>query len=75
MIVRGTRRLLDRLGGPTATTDDTSTTVLGDWYATLLRRRSPVALFVNETTLLPVLTRLAPAHTLLRRSPQQSPRR
>lgn len=66
--MRGTRRFLDRVGEPTATTDDVSTTVLGDWYATL-RRRSPVALFVNETTLLPVLTQLAPARTLLRRFP------
>nr|WP_308257752.1 hypothetical protein [Pseudonocardia lacus] len=41
--------------------------MLGDWYATLLRRRSPVALFVNEATLLPVLIRLAPARTLAQR--------
>jgi hypothetical protein len=69
VIVRGTRRFLDRVGEPTVTADDVSTTLLGDWYATVLRRRSPVALFVNETTLLPILTRLAPARTLLRRFP------
>lgn len=69
LIVRGTRRFLDRVDGPTAAADDASTTMLGDWYATLLRRRSPVALFVNENTLLPVLVRLAPARTLLHRFP------
>jgi hypothetical protein len=69
VIVRGTRRFLDRVPGPTASADDASTTLLGDWYATPLRWRSPVALFVNETTLLPVLVRLAPARTLLHRLP------
>lgn len=67
--MRGTRRFLDRVGEPTAADGDASTTVLGDWYATVLRRRSPVALLVNEATLLPVLTPLAPARTLLRRLP------
>jgi hypothetical protein len=38
-----------------------STTKLGAWYATVLFWRPQVALFVNETTLLPVLVNLAPA--------------
>ena len=80
VIVRGTRRFLDRTGGPTtknltrATTQsnaegEVSTTTLGDWYATVLPWRPQVALLVNETTLLPVLTPLAPAHGLLTRLP------
>jgi hypothetical protein len=73
--VHATRKLLTRLGSlqpASAEPDDPasrSTTALGNWYATTLPWRRQVALFVNETTLLPVLTPLAPAATLLTRFP------
>src|SRR5213082_1312185 len=70
LVLRATRRLLDRLGPPTLTKTDRSTTLLGAWYATALRWRPQVALLVNETTLLPVLMPLAPAATLPARAGQ-----
>lgn len=69
LIVRATKRLLDRLGPPTLQDGEQSTTLLGQWYATALPWRPQVALFVNEPTLLPVLMPLAPAVTLLARFP------
>ncbi len=45
--------------------------MLGDWYATALFWRPQVALFVNESTLLPVLMPLAPAATLIERFPPE----
>jgi hypothetical protein len=66
-LLRGTAKLLDRLGGPTAADTDRSTTALGDWYAKPLFWRPQVALFVNERTLLPVLVPLAPASGLVDR--------
>jgi uncharacterized protein DUF6933 len=71
LIVRATKRLLDRIGGPTLSAGDQSTTLLGQWYATALRWRPQVALMVNETTLLPVLMPLAPAATLPARAGDQ----
>jgi hypothetical protein len=44
-------------------------TLLGAWHATALSWRPQVALSVNDRTLLPVLTPLAPARTLLTRFP------
>lgn len=55
--------------GPAVTPGETSTTVLGAWYATVLRWRRPAALLVNELTLLPLVMPLAPARTLLTRLP------
>ncbi|HTE73262.1 MAG TPA: hypothetical protein VK640_08690 [Actinomycetes bacterium] len=55
--------------GPAVTHGETSTTVLGAWYATVLRWRRPAALLVDELTLLPLLMPLAPARTLLTRFP------
>ena len=69
LIVRGTKKLLDRIGGVTASEHDRSTTRLGDWYVNVLFWRPQVALFVSEATLLPVLTAFAPATTLLDRFP------
>lgn len=63
--VRATKKLLDRCGGPSST--ETSTTRLGDWYATALFWRPQVALFVSETTRLPVFVPLAPAAQLVPR--------
>ncbi len=67
LIVRATRKLLDRLGPPTIEAGQVSTTRLGDWYATAWFWRPQVALLVSEVTLLPVLMPLAPAATFLQR--------
>jgi hypothetical protein len=69
LTVRGTKKLLDRVGSPDIE-PPASTTVLGDWYATVLFWKPQVVLFVNEGTLLPVLTPFAPARTLLSRFPE-----
>ncbi len=61
LIIRATRKLLDLVGPPDLSADDHDTTRLGPWYATVLPWRPRVALLVSEPTLLPVLTRLAPA--------------
>lgn len=61
LVVRATRRLLDLVGPPEVTADVHDTTRLGPWYATVLPWRPRVALLVSDSTLLPVLTRLAPA--------------
>jgi hypothetical protein len=71
LIVRATKKLLDRIGPPNLDEGEQPTTLLGQWYATALFWKPQVALFVNEPTLLPVLMPLAPAATLLARFPQQ----
>jgi hypothetical protein len=71
LIVRATKKVLDRLGPPSLGEGEQSTTLLGQWYATAMFWKPQVALFVNEPTLLPVLMPLAPAATLLARFPQQ----
>jgi len=69
MIVRATRKLLDRIG-PGEASDDQSTTLLSDWYATALPwRPRQVALLMSDRTLLPLAMPLAPAATLLARFP------
>jgi len=51
-----------------STPDEATTTRLGDWYANLLTLdRRPIALFVSERTLLPVLVHMAPSSTLAAR--------
>lgn len=67
LIVRATKKLLQRLGPPTLQDNEGSTTLLGQWYATALPWRPQVALLVNEVTLLPVLMPLAPATSFLTR--------
>lgn len=67
LIVHGTRKFLDRTGGPAASPDERSTTTLGSWYATVLFWKPQVALFVNETTLLPVVVPFAPATSVVDR--------
>lgn len=69
LVVRGTKKLRDRVKGAPAVDSDESTTALGDWFATALFWRPQVALLVNSRTLLPVFTELAPAATLLDRLP------
>lgn len=65
LIVRGTKKLRDRMKqAPTASIDDESTTVLGDWFATALFWKPQAALLVNTKTMIPVFTPLAPAAKL-----------
>lgn len=72
LIVRATKKLLDRLGPANLGEGEQSTTVMGQWYTTAVFWKPQVALFVSEPTLLPVLMPLAPAATLLARFPQQA---
>jgi len=69
LVIRGTKKLRDRLKGAPAGERDVSTTPLGDWFATALFWRPQVALLVNQRTLVPVFVELAPAATLLDRAP------
>ncbi|HUS62411.1 MAG TPA: plasmid pRiA4b ORF-3 family protein [Acidimicrobiales bacterium] len=70
LVIRGTKKLRDRVKGVAAAAEDhESTTALGDWFANALFWRPQVALLVNSRTLLPVFMELAPAATLLERAP------
>jgi hypothetical protein len=69
LVIRGTKKLRDRVKGPSAETFDVSTTELGDWFATALFWRPQVALLVNQRTFVPVFLPLAPAATLPDRVP------
>lgn len=70
LIVRGTKKLRDRMkGAPAAQPDDESTTELGDWFATPLFWKPQVAMLVNTRTFLAVVVPLAPTATLLDRIP------
>lgn len=64
-----TQKLLARIKQPTGAPLPTATTALGNWYATALIWKPQVALFVNESTRLPLLMPLAPAKTLAARFP------
>lgn len=68
VVVRGTKKFLARVGPPGPASTE-STGLLGDWYANLWFWRPQVAMFVNASTLLPVLVRAAPSRTLLSRLP------
>lgn len=67
LVVHGTKKFLDRAGRPDPADERPSTTLLGSWYATVWFWRPQVALFVNETTLFPVLIPMAPAAGVVRR--------
>ncbi len=69
LVLRGTKKLRDRIKGPSAGPTDESSTVLGDWFATALFWKPQVALLVNQRTLLPVFMPLAPAAKLVERVP------
>jgi uncharacterized protein DUF6933 len=69
LVVRGTKKLRDRLIGAPVAGRDVSTTSLGDWFATALFWRPQVALLINQRTLLPLFVELAPTATLLDRVP------
>jgi hypothetical protein len=68
LVVRGTKKFLDRAGRPVAG-DVSSSGRLGDWYVNTWFWRPQVAAFVNERTLLPVLVPLAPAVSAVERLP------
>jgi hypothetical protein len=67
LVIHATKKLRDRLKTAPPHGVEASTTALGDWYGTVLFWRPQVALFVNETTLLPVLVPLAQSATLVKR--------
>ena len=67
--VRGTKKFLDRVGRPVVGPLPSPSTVLGEWYANVLFWRPQVALFVNATTFVPVLTPFAPAGGVVARFP------
>jgi len=70
LVLRCTRKLLDRLPAPSAADHAASTTVLGDWYATILMvRPAHLVLLVNETTRLPVVLPARELAALLGRIP------
>lgn len=69
LILRATKKLRDKVGGVPVEPNDSSTTVLGDWYANLLTWRHPHVIIVNARTLVPVITPLAPAKSLAERLP------
>jgi hypothetical protein len=70
LILRCTRKLLDRLPAPSAADDAASTTLLGDWYATILMvRPAHLVLLVNEMTRLPVVLPARELATLVDRIP------
>jgi hypothetical protein len=65
LIVRATKKLRQRLGPATPYDGEPSTTLLGEWYATLLPwRPQQLILLVNEETMLPTLMPLAPGATV-----------
>jgi hypothetical protein len=70
MVVRGTKKFLDRVGRAT-TIETRSSGRLGDWYANPLFWRPQVVLFLNERTRLPVLVPLAPALSVVDRFPTE----
>ena len=70
-VVHATKALLDKVGLTDPAAEAESTTLLGPWYATIVKGRPQLALFVNEETLLPVLMPLAPSRSLFRRFPEQ----
>jgi hypothetical protein len=64
MSIHATRKLLERIKQTPQPAIADPSTVLGNWYATLLGWRKPVVLFVNTRTRLPVLVSLAPSRSL-----------
>lgn len=66
--LRCTQKLLDRLSVPPVVDPEAPTTVLGDWYANLVRAgRTQVILAVSERTLLPVVIPARDARTMAQR--------
>jgi len=59
--INATKKLLDRMGGPIDRSVANPSTMLGNWFAKPLFWRPQYALFVSESTFLPVFAPLAPA--------------
>lgn len=59
-----TEKLRNHLKRAVAAEKSPATTLLGDWYGTVMFWRPRVALLVNERTLMPILLPFAPAATL-----------
>jgi len=55
IVVRCTSKLLDRLKVDVRTDPGTSTGLLGDWYATVVRARQQFVLAISGATLLPIV--------------------
>lgn len=70
-VVHATKKLRDRVREEPDSAATRCTTALGAWYATVLFWKPQIALFVNETTLLPVFVLLAPAATVIDRFPER----
>lgn len=68
-VVRGTKKFRERVEARPGGSACEPSTVLGDWYATVLFSKPHVALFVDERTLLPVLLPFAPAASVIDRFP------
>ena len=66
LIVRATKKFAQRLGGFDPVPTEPDLPLLGEWYATVIFWRPQVALFVSETTLLPIFVPLAPASSVTR---------
>jgi hypothetical protein len=66
IVVRGTKRFLDRVGRP-ALGEVSSDGPLGDWYANVWPWGVELALFVSERSLFPVVVPLAPVTTVIER--------
>jgi hypothetical protein len=67
--IKATKKLLDRMGGPIDRSAANPSTMLGNWFAKPLFWRPQYALFVSESTFLPVFAPLAPATRLAVRFP------
>ncbi|GAC1494954.1 MAG: hypothetical protein NVS1B5_20240 [Gemmatimonadaceae bacterium] len=71
LAIRCTKKLLDRMQVDPDPNPPTCSTVLGDWYANLLRvSKQQFILCVSEKTLLPVLLPAVAAKLLPRRLPE-----
>lgn len=70
LIVRGTKKLRDRVKTPLADDQCASSTALGDWFGTVLFGKPNLAMFVNTQTFLPVFMTFAPGKTLMSRLPE-----
>jgi len=68
LVVRGTKKFLDRVGPPAASVAAPADG-LGDWYANVWFWRPQVAIFVEERSLLPVIVPFAPASSVIDRFP------
>jgi len=68
--IHATKKLFDRVKQPLGEPIEPPS-ALGNWYATALFWKPQVALFVSETTFLPVFVPLAPASELGERFPEE----